>query len=289
MSGCTQEAVDAHLRELYGDARKRTARFAESAAQLQLEAVANGSSAAGAAGRPQPCPLPPAGNALAARLAPAPEADAVPLRPSGRAAAAPAPGGQRTALLPRPAAQAPQAFGSSHARTATPAVQGVLDQRAANGTAASTVAHPGVGGAMLASAGTGRAQGPAVGAGQARPGAAHPSTAFALAEPIRPPAGHPGMPDRAQAPPELRPPPAARRLAVQLGPDELGLGEAAAVRMLEAVNPAASAPDQARSQLVCFCGKERLWDVTLHGQVAMLCGGAKFSAVGMQSGTVEVR
>ena len=290
--GSVQEAVDAHLRELYGDARKRTALFAESAAQLQLEAMAEDAGAATEACHVQPRqqsrPPPPGANALAARLAPGHEPNATPLWAPRRAIDAKTNGVRRMAPQKVIAAIAPQPpFSGLQGRTANAAQQGALGHRAlggpGNGAAGSLTGSE----ALLREAAAGQARPRIPIAAPARPGAAQPGTQAALAEPTRVPAV-PAIQSQTTIQLDLRPPIAAQRLSVNLGPDEMGLEGVGTGRMLEAVNPAAGAPGSACSHLVCSSGTERLWDVALHGQVAALCGGPNFAAAAMQSGTVEV-
>ena len=286
-----QEAVDAHLRELYGDARKRTALFAESAAQLQLEAMAEDAGAATEACHVQPRqqsrPPPPGANALAARLAPGHEL-ATPLRAPRRAIDAKTNGVRRVAPQKLIAANAPQPpFSGLQGRTASTAQQGALGHRALGGPGDGAAGSLTGGEALLREAAAGQARPRIPIAAPARPGAAQPGTEAALAEPTRVPAV-PAIRSQTTIHLDLRPPIAAQRLSVNLGPDGMGLEGIGTGRMLEAVNPAAGAPGSACSHLVCSSGTERLWDVALHGQVAALCGGPTFTAAAMQSGTVEV-
>ena len=266
------------MQELYGDVRKRSALFAESAAQLQLEAAA-GSTAADKAvvSAPQPRPAPPAADALAARLAPEQNAATELQHASGQRAHAQANG---VRLQPAAAAPAPQPLGNPAACVKGPALHA--------GRGQGGLSAPGIGAAGLpaeASAGPGSAGGdlPCTHAASA----AHSGAERALVEPTRQPGAGAAL-GRLAPQPQLPPPPPPRRLAVQLASDALALRDAGAVRMLEAVNPAEGAAGPTRSQLVCSCGAERLWDVMLHGRVVMLCGGANFAAAAMQGGTLEV-
>ncbi|KAK9842260.1 hypothetical protein WJX81_003301 [Elliptochloris bilobata] len=86
--------------------------------------------------------------------------------------------------------------------------------------------------------------------------------------------------------------------ALHFEPGELGTAlaqEAVDAHMRELYGDArkrtvlfAESAAQLQLELVCSCGAERLWDATLHGRVAMLCGGPNFAAAAMQIGTVEV-
>lgn len=269
-----------HMQELYGDARKRSALFAESAAQLQLEAVAGSAAAGGAAAsapQPQPRPAPPAGDALAARLAPEQDGAAELQHAAGQRAHAQANG---VGLQPASAAQPPQPPGNAAARVRGPALHAGRGQRGLSAAGGSAAGGPAEDPARPRSA-------VAVVARRHAASAAQPGSELALAEPIRQPSAGAAL-GRAAAQLQLPPPPLARRLAVQLAPDALALRDTCAARMLEAVNPAAGAAGSMRSQLVCSCGAERLWDVMLHDRVVMLCGGANFAAAAMQGGTLEV-
>ena len=274
-----QEAVDTHMQELYGDARKRSALFAESAAQLQLEAAAGSAATAGAAASaPQRRPVPPAGDMLAARLAPEQNGAAELQHAVGQRAHAQADG---ISLHPAAAAHAPQPSGNAAERVRGPAM------------------HAGRGQVGLNAPGSNAAGGPAEASARPRSAvgdvarrhaasAAHSGPELALAEPARQPRAGAAL-GRLAPQPQVPPPSPARRLAVQLAPDALALRDASAARLLEAINPADGPAGSMRSQLVCSCGAERLWDVTLHDRVVMLCGaGANFVAAAMQGGTLEV-
>ena len=267
-----------HMQELYGDARKRGALFAESAAQLQLEAVAGGAASGGdAASAPQPRPAPPAGDALAARLAPEQNGAAELQHALGQRAHAQANG---VGLHPASAAHAPQPSGNPAARVKGPALHAGRGQRGSGAAGASAAGGPAEASARPRSAVADVARRHAA-------SAAHSVPELALAEPGRQLSAGPAL-GRLAPQPQLPAPPPARRLAVQLPPDALALRDTSAARMLEAVNPADRAAGSARSQLVCSCGAERLWDVALHDRVVMLCGGANFAAAAMQGGTLEV-
>ena len=266
------------MQELYGDARKRSALFAESAAQLQLEAIA-GSAATGrdAASAPQARPAPPAGDALAARLAPEQTGGAELQHALGQRAHAQANG---VGLHPASAAHAPQPSGNPRAHVKGPALHAGRGQRGSGAAGGSAARGP-------AQAPARPRSGVADAARRHAASAAHSGPELALAEPARQPSAGAAL-GRLAPQPQLPPPPPARRLAVQLPPDALALRDTSAARMLEAVNPADGAAGSTRSQLVCSCGVERLWDVALHDRVVMLCGGANFAAAAMQGGTLEV-
>jgi protein HIRA/HIR1 len=215
--------------------------------------------------------VPLAADVLAARLAPAPTSDAdAPRLPRGAADA-------RAGSAHAPA-RTPQAAGAE-ARTG-PQPHAEPGPRASVGAAAGGAPRVPAAAAQRGSSGRG-----AAGAGGAWPG---PSAA--------PSGGDPGPGDAqlgAAAPPsqrvaQLKRPPAARRLAVQLQRDDLGLRDAGAVRSLEAVNAAEGAGDRAPSLLACTSGADRLWEVPLRRRVALLCGSCCFAAAALADGTVQV-
>ncbi len=271
------------LKTLYGSSESKATLFAESAAQLQLEAAATNGHAA----------TPPTGDAavrphqplvgLAARMQPAGGI------PSGVGPSATAPqtqarqmNGQRrvppmslqhsgkgtvpTRIAPQPpqaqpqsaSAQSPQAPGRPAQGLTTPAAAVGTKRRAAEGGAPTSKR-------LVAERVDGRPFASQAAAFESPGRAARPLLSLPAAEAL-----------------------VSQQLHARDQSELAPVGQAPERVVLEAANDLASGADRATADVVCSCSGKQVWADRLSGCVVRLAGSQNYAAVGLRDGTVQV-
>lgn len=288
--------MDEWLKELYGSSKAKPPLFAESAAQLRLEAAATNGHASTPSAAPAVARMqqPPSG--LAARMQPAggvpssiepaltaPQAEtrsangqrrltAMPLQPSGNSSTA-------NRITPQAITAAPQSTNTRLHPSQPAQAASITEQEATPVTAAMGSKRKAMGSTADGSQPTKRLTAERL---DWRPSALHPLAGAA---------DSPGKASRAVLLSSPAPEPLVTQQLHAGNSDEAQLmtaGQGSGSIVLAAANHLTSGVDRATAELECTCSGKQVWTDRVSGCVVRIAGSQNYAAVGLQDGSLQV-